>query len=458
MKNLLADALRAARADHTEIRLERTWATVIAYRGSRLEGATTALEVGGMVRCLNRGKGWGIAGFTGADQLRPMVSRAHELSLAVPVSTPIRLAEIPVRIEDYLTDLDGDVRGVPLAEKRDLLERLNQEMLVTDRRIVDTHAAYEDLVTERWVATSAGVMLYEVCPSVRLSAAAVACEDSFLERAFESWSVRGGWRSLQATDHLFRTAARRAVSLLAAPRMKAGMYPVVLDPRCVGALVHQAIGHLSEADTLNDRPDLDQLMRLGRRVGSDLLTVGDDGSASSLPGSIPFDDEGAPTQNTLLVQHGVLVGRLHTRETAGRIGARPTGNARTSSFRRAPSARMTNTYVASGRGTADDLLRDIRYGVYCCDSMGGETNLGRFSLRTGYGHVIRDGQVAELAKPLVLAGDIAETLQRIDAVGGDFRWNQLAAGCSRAGPGRIAVSEGAPHVRIDGVTVGGEPA
>jgi TldD protein len=458
LKNLLADALRGARADHTEIRLERTWATAIAYRGSRLEGATIALEVGGMVRCLNRGKGWGIASFTGAEQVRSMVSRAHELSLAMPVDTPIRLAEIPVRTEDFLTDLDGDVRGVPLREKRDLLERLNQELLASDRRIVDTHVAYEDLVTERWVATSAGVMLYELCPTVRLAAAAVACEESFLERAFESWAARGGWRSVQEADRVFLAAARRAVGLLAAPRVKAGTYPVVLDPRCIGALVHQAIGHMSEADMLAGRSDLDSLMRPGRRVASDLLTVGDDGSASSLPGSLPFDDEGAPTQNTLLVQHGVLVGRLHTRETAGRAGARPTGNARASSFRRVPSARMTNTYVASGRGTVEDLIRGIRYGIYCIDAMGGETNLGRFSLRTGYGHVIRDGQLAELAKPVVLAGDLAETLQRLDGVGGDFRWNQLAAGCTREGPGRIPVSEGAPHVRIDGVTVGGEPA
>jgi predicted Zn-dependent protease len=458
LKNLIADALRTARADHTEIRLERTWATSIAFRGSRLEGATTGFEQGGMVRCLNRGKGWGVASFTGFDLLRPMVSRAHELSLAAPIDTPIRLADIPVRSEDHLSDLDGDVRGTALGEKRDLLERLNQEMLSSDRRIVDTYVSYEDAVTERWVATSDGVMLYDLCPSVRLAGAAVASEESFLERAFESWAVRGGWRSVQVADQPFRTAARRAVALLAAPRVKAGTHTVVLDPRCVGALVHQAIGHLSEADTLAARPDLDQVMRPGRRVGSDHLTVGDDGSASSLPGSLHFDDEGAPTQNTLLVQHGVLVGRLHTRETAGREGARPTGNARAGSFRRVPEARLTNTYVASGRGTVEDLIRGISSGVYCCDAMGGETQLGRFSLRTGYAQLIRDGQLTDLAKPLVLAGDVAETLQRLDAVAGDFRWNQLATGCSRGASGRILVCEGAPHVRIDGATVGGDPA
>ncbi len=458
MKNLLADALRGARADYTEIRLERTWATAVAFRGSRLEGATCALEIGGMVRCLNRGRGWGIATFTGADQVRPMVSRAHELSLAVVLDAPIRLAPIPVRTEEHHGDLDGDVRGVALEEKRRLLERLNQEMLASDRRVIDTLASYEDAVTERWVATSDGVMLYDLRPSVRLAAGAVAMEESFLERGFESWAARGGWRSVQSADNLFRTAARRAISLLDAPRVKAGIYPVVLDPRCMGALVHQAIGHLSEADALGDRPELDHLMRAGRRVGSDLLTVGDDGSATSLPGSMPFDDEGAPTQNTLLVQHGVLVGRLHTRETAGRAGVRPTGNARAVSFRSPPAARLTNTYVANGRGTLEDLLRGIGLGLYCCDAMAGEARSGRFTLWAGYGYWIRNGQLAELVKPIALAGDTAETLQRLDAIAGDFRWNQLASGCARGGSGRIPVAEGAPHVRIEGVTIGGEPA
>ncbi len=458
MKDRLAEALRGARADFTEIRLERTWASAVAYRGSRLEGATSALEVGGMVRCLNHGKGWGVASFTGLDQLGAMVARAHELSLALPVDSPIRLADIPVRIADHPADLDGDVRDVPLAEKRQLLERLNQEMLASDRRIVDARASYEDRVTERWIATSAGVMVFDRRPEVRLAAGAIAREDSFLERGFESWAVRGGWRAVQETDHLFRTAARRAISLLNAPRVKAGSYPVVLDPRCIAALLHQTVGHLSEADTLAARPDQDRLMPPGRRIGSDLLTIGDDGSATSLPGSSAFDDEGALTQNTLLVQHGVVVGRLHTRETAGRAGARPTGNARAPSFRQIPMARLTNTYLTNGQGTLEDLIRPIRHGIYCCDAMGGDLRHGRFTLTTGYGQVIRDGRLAETVRPLVLQGDVTETLLRLDAIAGDFRWNLQATGCGRPPAGRITVADGAPHVRFEAMTVGGDSA
>ncbi|MFN8651679.1 MAG: TldD/PmbA family protein [Gemmatimonadales bacterium] len=458
MKDRLTDALRAARADYTEIRLERTWASAVAFRGSRLEGATTAVEVGGMVRCLNRGKGWGVASFTGVDRLPAMVAQAHELSLAVPLDAPLRLADIPIRQSEHYADLDGDVREVPLAEKRALLERLNQEMLAADRRITDTLATYDDRVTERWIANSDGLLVYDLRPEIRLAAGAVAREESFLERAFESWAARGGWKSVQEVDHLFRQASRRALTLLNAPRVRAGTYPVVLDPRLASALVHHTLGHLSEADALARDPDADQLMRPGKRVGSDLLTVGDDGSASSLTGSLAFDDEGAPTQNTLLVQHGVVVGRLHTRETAARAGVRPTGSARASSFRSVPEARLTNTYLANGKGALEDLLRGISYGIYCCDAMGGETHLGRFSITAGYGQVIRDGQLAEMVKPMVLAGDLAETLQRVDAVAGDFKWSHLASRCSRPDSGTVSVAEGAPHIRIDGCMVGGESA
>jgi predicted Zn-dependent protease len=458
MKNRLTDALRSSRADHTEIRLERTWASTVAFRGSRLEGAITSVDTGGMVRCLSLGRGWGVASFTGLDQLPAMVARAHELSLAVPVETPVRLADIPVRQADAVADLDGDVRGIALDEKRLLLERLNQEMLATDRRIVDSHASYQDRVTERWIGNSDGLLLYDLRPEMRLAAGAVAREESFLERAFESWSSRGGWRAVQDTDHLFRQAARRAVALLTAPRVRAGTYPVILDPRLAGALIHQTVGHMSEADALARRPDLDLLMRPGTRVASDLVTVGDDGSASSLPGSSAFDDEGAPTQNTLLMQHGVLIGRLHTRETAARAGVRPTGNARASSFRSLPEARLTNTYLASGRGTLEDLLRGIPYGLYCCDALSGETRLGRFAITAAWGQVIRDGHLTDLVKPMVLSGKVAETLQRIDAVAGDFRWAHLASGCAQAGSGLLSVAEGAPHIRIDGAVVGGDPA
>lgn len=458
MKTQLADALRASRADYTDIRFERAWRTAIGFRGSRLEGATTATETGGVVRCLNRGRGWGITGFTRPEDLRAAVARAHELSLAVPLESQLRLAEIPVRDADFGADLDGDVRDIPLAEKRQLLEHLNQEMLGTDRRVVDSWAGYEDAVVERFVATSDGVMLRELQPLVRLTAGAVAREESFVERAVESWAAPAGWHSVVTAEHPFRAAARRAVALLGAPRFRSGTCPVVLDPRAAGALMHLAVGHLSEADRQHREGDPEQVLRPGRRLASELLTMGDDGSASGLAGSRHFDDEGAPTQNTLLVQHGVMVGRLHTRETAARAGVPATGNARADRLREPPAARLTNVYVANGRGSLEELIRGIKYGVYLADAVAGQAWLGRYSLTAGWGQVIRDGQLAELLKPATISGDVVDTLHRLDGVAGDFRWSHLASGCVRGHGARLPVAEGAPHLRFDGLLVGGDTA
>lgn len=458
MKDRLRDALAASRADFTEIRLERSVTSAVAFRGPRLEGATSSTDEGGFVRSLNHGCGWGMASFTSLEQLPAMVARAHELSLAVRLDTPIRLADIPAREADVALPLGGDVRGVSLEEKKRHLEALNALMLGRDRRIVDTHASYRDEVVEYWYANSEGTLLYELRPEVTLSAVAVAREQGIIERGLESLGRRAGWDAVQGREGQFLAAADRAVALLAAPRVKGGTYPVVLDPKLAGVFVHEAFGHLSEADFVYENPEAREMMTLGRRFGGPDLTIGDDGSAASLRGTLPYDDEGTPTRNTILVQNGVLVGRLHSRETAARMGEAPTGNARALSFRHAPIVRMTNTYIANGRGTREDLLRDIPLGIYACDAQGGQTYLEDFSFTAGYGYMIRNGQLAELVKDVVIAGNLFQTLDRIDRIGGDFQWNELGGGCGKGGQAPLPVTEGAPHVRISEALVGGNLA
>ncbi|HWZ27006.1 MAG TPA: TldD/PmbA family protein, partial [Gemmatimonadales bacterium] len=237
---------------------------------------------------------------------------------------------------------------------------------------------------------------------------------------------------------------------------RGGNYPVVLDPEMAGVFIHEAFGHLSEADFVYENPQAREMMTLGRRFGRKVLNVGDNGSVPGLRATMPFDDEGVPTQDSVLIKEGILVGRLHSRETAARMGERPTGNARALSFRHPPIVRMTNTYIGNGQGSFEDLIKDVKLGVYACSAFGGQTMLESFSFTAAYGYMIRDGQVAELVKDVVLAGNLFETLDRIERIAGDFRWNQIGGGCGKAGQAYLAVTEGAPHVRIEEVLVGGE--
>ena len=458
MKDRLLDALRTSRADYTEIRVERTWGSSVTYRGRRLESATATEDQGGFVRALHRGCGWGVASFTSLERLAAMVARATELSRAIRVEDPIRLADVPPHEADALLDLDGDVRGVPLAEKKRLIEAYNGEMLAVSDRVVDTLASYRDEVTEYWFVSSAGAMLHELRPEVTLSGTAVARRNGTIEKGLESIGLRRGWTGAQSRSAGFRAAAERAVALLDAPGVKGGRYPVVLDPELAGVFIHEAFGHLSEADFIYENPQAREMMTLGRRFGRPVLNVGDNGAEPGLRGTLPFDDEGTPTQDTPLIREGVLVGRLHSRETAARLGERPTGNARALSFRHAPIVRMTNTYIGNGRGTFEDLIRDIKLGVYACGAFGGQTLLENFSFTAAYGRMIRDGHQAELVKDVVLAGNLFQTLDRIERIAGDFRWNQMGGGCGKAGQGPLPVTEGAPHVRIEEALVGGDVA
>ena len=460
MKDRLRDALKSSRADYREIRVERTWSSAVAFRGRRLEAATASEDVGGLVRVLHKGCGWGVASFTSLDRLPAMVARAGELSRAVRLDDPIRLAEVFPREADAVLDLDGDVRGVPLAEKKRLLEAYNGAMLAVGDRVVDTQASYRDEVSEVWYANSEGTLIYQLRPEVVLSGTAIARRDGVIEKGLESLGYRKGWNAAQGQETGFRAVAERAVALLDAPGVKGGTYPVVLDPELGGVFIHEAFGHLSEADFVYENPQAREMMTLGRRFGKPVLNVGDNGAAAGLRGTSPFDDEGTPTQDTALIKDGVLVGRLHSRETAARLGERPTGNARALSFRHAPIVRMTNTYIAASRGggTFAELIKDIPLGVYACGAFGGQTLLENFSFTAAYGYMIRDGQVAELVKDVVLAGNLFQTLDRIERVAGDFQWNQMGGGCGKGGQFPLPVTEGAPHVRIEEALVGGDVA
>ncbi len=456
MRDRLTEALKRSRAEYAEVRFERTWASRVAFRGRRLEVAAESADAGGCVRVLFRGRGWGVASFTTLHDLPGMIASAEEMSRAVVLDQPVHLAEVPPHEDEVVPVLDGDPREIPLAEKRKYVEHLNGLMLAASGRIADTQAGYYDVRTEWYFANSEGTWLHEMRPEISVSGVATARDGATIERHLDSVAYRKGWRSVQGLDAMFTGAAQKAVELLAAPPVKGGTYPVVLDPRLAGVFVHEAFGHLSEADHVYENPQAREMMTLGRRFGSDIVNIGDDGGAAGLRGTLAFDDEGTRTRRNELIRNGILVGRLHSRETAATMGERPTGNARAISFRHPPIVRMTNTYIEGGQGTFEDLIADIKLGVYAIEMVGGQTFLENFSFSAAYGYMIRDGRVAEMVKDVVLAGNLFKSLQSIDRLAGDFRWNQTGGGCGKGGQSPLPVTEGAPHVRFAELLVGGE--
>jgi TldD protein len=455
MRQKIRDAIKRSKADYTEIRLEDREATNVIFRGKDLETADAVVDSGGIVRCLVRSGGWGVVTFNDRDDLQSKVGQAYECARLAQSEEPIELAPIPVSEDHLPVHLEHDFRQVPLSEKKGLAEGYNQIILGHSDRIVDSMTRYHDAFSRVISANSEGTFIEEERPMITAYVVARARQGENVQQAFESRSAQTGIDFVQGLEELAVTVAQRAVDLLDAETVVGGRYPVILNPGLAGVFAHEAFGHLSESDFVYENPKAQEMMVLGRRFGQDILTIFDDGSVPGARGTHKYDDEGTPSDRTDLVKDGVLVGRLHSRETAAKMGEPPTGNARATGYRYPPIVRMTNTAIEQGQTSFEEMIGDIKLGVYACNMFGGQTALENFSFSSAYAYMIRDGQVAELVKDVILAGNLFTTLAHIDAVGDDFEWSIAAGSCGK-GQGGLPVAMGAPHIRIQDVVIGGK--
>jgi len=455
MQGRIEAALKSSKADYTEIRLEEREATTVVYRGQDLETANAVIDAGGIVRCLCRHGGWGIATFNDRDDLLAKVEQAYQCAKVIQSEELIELAPIPLSKDRIMATLAHDFRGISMADKKALVEAYNNILLGHSDKIVDTESRYNDAFSRVFFANSEGTFIEEERPMITLYVVATARDGDNVQTASESRSGQNGFDFVQGCEDLARAAARRAVDLLSAEAVVGGQYPVVLNHVLAGVFIHEAFGHLSESDFVYENPRAQEMMVLGRRFGQDILTVFDDGSLPGLRGTHKYDDEGTPTGRTDLIKNGILVGRLHSRETAAKMREKATGNARATGYRYPPIVRMTNTAIEGGETPFEEMIGDIKLGIYACDAYGGQTMLENFSFSSAYAYMIRDGEIAELVKDVVLAGNLFTTLMNIDAVGDDFEWLQRGGWCGK-GQGGLPVTFGAPHIRVQNVIIGGE--
>jgi len=456
MQDRIQEALKHSKADYTEIRIEEKETSRVVFRGKELETAGANIDKGGIVRCLIRNKGWGVATFNNLDDLLIKVDQAYQCAQVASVPEPIELATVqPVEKVDTV-QLGRDFRDISLAEKKALAERYNQVMLGYSDKIIDTQAVYADSFIHLVLANSEGTYIEQEKPSVIVGAYAIARDGDNVQQAHESLASIQGYEYVLDKDELAHKASQKAVELLSAKPVKAGQYPVVVDQMLAGVFIHEAFGHLSEADFVYENPKAREMMTLGRRFGKGILNVYDDGSIPNQRGTTLYDDEGTPARRNWLIRNGELVGRLHSRQTAAKMGESASGNARAINYRFAPIVRMTNTAIDNGTTSFEDMIKDIELGIYACDAYGGQTQLENFSFSSGYAYMIRDGKIAEMVKDVILSGNLFTTLENIDAIGNDFKWLNTGGGCGKGNQYPLPVGMGAPHIRIQNVVIGGE--
>lgn len=443
-------ALRGHDADYVEIRLDDTVSNRIMYRGKELEEIGRTHGFGGNARALLNG-GWGFVSFNEPAGLRERVAEAVTQARHVGKETS-QLAPVEPVVDVVPMRVVKDPREIPLARKKEILDGYNETMLSVPG-VTSTNIVYRDDYKRTVFANGDGAYIEQGRIDVVSRLAATARKNGDMQQYSSSLGSLGDFTYIEDLGDHAREIGEQAVALLNAPYVKAKTYPVVLDPILAGVFVHEAFGHLSESDFVYENDRMKEIMVLGRDFGGKHLNIVDGAAVPDLRGSYKYDDEGTPARKTDLVREGVLVGRLHSRETAGKMGEPPSGNARALDYRFPPIVRMTNTYIENGDATFEDIIGDVKEGVYAKSWYGGQTTMEMFTFSAGEAYMIRDGKIAELVRPVKLAGNLFTTLKNIDAIGNDLDFNE-GGGCGKGGQMPLPVSNGSPHIRIQDCVVG----
>ncbi|NJO77693.1 MAG: TldD/PmbA family protein [Cyanobacteria bacterium RM1_2_2] len=454
MQDQLRDAISPYRhqVDYLEIRLEQGESTVISYRGKQLDAVDRSFSLSGGIRACHQG-GWSFVTFNGLSALQNRIEEAISQAKLIGKETTHLAAIEP--IQDFVkVEFAQDPRGISLEQKRQLIEQYNQLLLEFDPRIQTTMTGYSERFGTTYFVNSLGSCIAQERLDVSGRFGVVARgAGNIVRQGFESVHSRSDYGVLEGIEAQVQSAADRAVRQLEANPVKGGQYTVILDPYLSGVFIHEAFGHLSEADFVYENPRMQELLVLGKPMAISQLNVVDDATIPGLPGSLKYDDEGVPAQRKYLIKDGILTQRLHNRETAGKMQEQPTGNARALSALYPPIVRMTNTGIESGDQSFEEMIRDVEEGVYAVRMLGGQTNGELFTFAAAEGYMIRNGKLAEPVSDVTLSGNVFQTLKDIEAIGNDSVYKN--GGCGKGGQSPLPVSVGGPHVRIKNVVVGG---
>lgn len=456
MEEEIRALVKGARADYAEVRWEEIFRSRVELRRDQLMALEATEERGGVVRALVDGA-WGLAVFTEPKELPAKLEEAAHLARTASrhVRDKVSLAEVEPLEDRYTGAMERDIRGVALEEKRKLAEAYNKLILEYHPAIVSSSVRYADSLRRVIYANSEGTYIEQEVPDVTLMLVAVARKNGDVQQGFESLGFAAGFEKALGHEERARIAAKRAVDLLSAKPVKGGRYTVILDQDLAGVFIHEAFGHICEADFLLRNEPMRRVMRIGKRFGVEALNVVDDGFIPGARGNCPYDDEGVPRGRVYLVKEGVLTGLMHSRATAKKLSANPTGNARAVSWEREPIVRMRNTFIEPGSYTFEEMLDGIEYGIYACGAFGGQTEFEQFTFSAAYGYEIINGKLGEMVRDVVLTGNVFQTLRGIEMIGNDFELRGSAGGCGKGGQWPLPITTGAPHVRIRSVIVGG---
>ncbi len=343
-------------------------------------------------------------------------------------------------------------------EKIDLLRKVDEATRKLDSRIEQVIVSLVGVHDHILVASQDGSLAADVRPLVRLNVTVIVEQDGRREQGSMGGGSRSDYSFFLDQDRALsygQEAVRQALVNLEAVPAPAGNMTVVLGSGWPGILLHEAIGHGLEGD-FNRKGTSAFSGKVGERVASDLCTVVDDGTLPERRGSLSIDDEGTPTENTVLIEKGILKGYMQDKMNARLMGVKPTGNGRRESYAHLPMPRMTNTYMLAGPHDPDEIIRSVEKGLYAKNFGGGQVDItsGKFVFSASEAYLIENGKITRPVKGATLIGNGPDVLTRVSMVGTDLKLDSGVGTCGKEGQS-VPVGVGQPTLKIDGLTVGG---
>ena len=456
MKEKLKNIISLNGIAYADARYESNTETVVSYEGPEIKEARTSSRDGFNLRVYSSG-GKASGSYSSLDEAGKAARFLAGLNKASSGlrKEEIRIAPAPVRDEKFEIHPVSDPRGKSLGEKKELLESYNRTALEQDG-VINTRMAYEDFSSRRIFVSSEGAEIEYELLICGISGVIITGKNGVIQTKRIAFGGSPEFSAVEGREEDLLSEISIAQKLPSAGPVKGGRCPVVLNTGLAAVFVHEAFGHLSESDIIQDNPSFLDRLPLGASLAGGALSISDDPGLKNLPGSYEIDDEGVPAGKTLLVRDGVLSGRLHSRETACFFDEPLTGNMRAVDCGYSPIIRMSNIFIENGSSTKQELFSGIDKGFYLCNARGGQTSGDQFTFGAEYGYRIANGVLKEMVRDINISGELFSALRNISAVAGDLEFLEYG-GCGKGSPMQLNRFSGlgAPHIKIDSVNVGG---
>ncbi len=455
MQEYLQKILSFINSEYADIRYETIKNTEVTFIGNELEKAGTTVKKGGGIRVFHKGS-IGFSTFTRIEDGEKAARHAEHLARVSSPTQSSHLAEAKRITGEFLPQINRDPRKIPLEEKVELTRKYNDIILKEKQFITSSSVSYKEQEITHYFISNSGSFVKEVRVHTGISIRAVSSDGANIQTAHKTFGDQRGYNTVTDREADVEATVKDAIELLKAEKVTGGLYTVVMNPELAGVFIHEAFGHLSESDHIYRNEKLKKMMKKGKKFGIPELSVVDDGTLKGERGYIAVDDDGVPSQRTYLIKDGELVGRLHSRHTAYLMGEQPTGNARALDFSFSPIVRMTNTFILPGKASFEEIIGSIKNGIYAVNALGGQTELEMFTFSSLKGYEIKNGKIGKMLRDIILTGNVFETLHNIESIGNDLKLFGGTGGCGKAGQFPLPVSDGAPHIKIKNLVVGGK--